>query len=389
MKSWLGSYTVNGKQYSDKIEAILEANKTLSDIQWNFHGEKLKKIKWYIEPQLPLETYYKIRAEQIRNEYDYVVVMFSGGADSRNVIKTFIKNNIQIDEVVSSVPETGLNNFKTNNQNTKAENAASEWDLAVYPVLKELANFYPKIKITINDLFKNILSYKTDHWLYQSSDWIHPSTVARYKLENIKHIKELAEKGKKIAIVYGIDKPYLVYEKENWLVTSISDLAINVPRNPFDNEYSNVDIVLFYYSVDLPELMVKQAHTLAKWINLPQNNYIKDLIYDNRIKNISNKMFEHSRIRNSHYEKSIIPCIYPEIDMENTFQAHKSQQMFMANHDNWFYELHKDTKIYEMMKSDFQLFYKNINHKYLNPNKTGFIVFRQFFGLGKIERFFN
>jgi hypothetical protein len=389
MKKWLGTYTVNGKTFTDKIQAILEANKTNADISWSFHEDKLRSVKWYIEPPLSLEAYYKLRAEQIRNEYDYVVVMFSGGADSRNIIKTFIKNNIKIDEVVSSAPETGLKNYQTNYKDTKSENTASEWDLSVYPVLKELANFYSEIKISINDLFKNILDYKTDEWLYQSSDWIHPSTVARYKLDNLKHLKNLAEQGKKIGIVYGIDKPYLVYEKDNWLTSVITDLAVNVPRNPFEFEYPNVDIVLFYYAVDLPELMVKQAHTLARWLNLPQNSNQKYFIYDNRPENEPFRNFVHEKVRNSHYQRAIIPCIYPDIDMSQTFQAHKSTNNFMANHDNWFYELHKDTKIYQMIDGDFKLFYKNIDSKYLNRNKTGFILFRQVFGLGKIERFFN
>ena len=389
MKKWLGTYTVNGKIFSDKIEAILEANKTLADINWSFHDEKLRKIKWYVEPELPLQTYYKLRAEQIRNEYDYVVIMFSGGADSRNIIQTFIKNNIKIDEVITSIPETGLNNYKINSQNINSENAASEWELSVYPVLKELSNFYPNIKITINDLFKNMLNYKSDEWLYQSSDWIHPSTVARYKLENLKHLKDLAEQGKKIGVIYGTDKPFLVYENNGWLTSVISDLAVNVARSPFDNDYPNVDIVLFYYAVDMPELMIKQSHVLARWINLPENNYIKYLIYDNRIGNETFKNTVYDKIQNSHYQREIIPCIYPDIDMKEIFQAHKSYQNFMAHHDNWFYELHKDTKIYQMINSDFQSFYKNIDSKYLNRNKTGFRLFRQVFGLGKIERFFN
>jgi hypothetical protein len=389
MKKWLGTYTVNGKIFSDKIEAILEANKTLADINWSFHDEKLRKIKWYVEPELPLQTYYKLRAEQIRNEYDYVVIMFSGGADSRNIIQTFIKNNIKIDEVITSIPETGLNNYKINSQNINSENAASEWELSVYPVLKELSNFYPNIKITINDLFKNMLDYKSDEWLYQSSDWIHPSTVARYKLENLKHLKDLAEQGKKIGVIYGTDKPFLVYENNGWLTSVISDLAVNVARSPFDNDYPNVDIVLFYYTVDMPELMIKQSHVLARWINLPENNHIKYLIYDNRIGNETFKNTVYDKIQNSHYQREIIPCIYPDIDMKEIFQAHKSHQNFMAHHDNWFYELHKDTKIYQMINSDFQSFYKNIDSKYLNRNKTGFRLFRQAFGLGKIERFFN
>lgn len=384
-----GYYVVNGIKYFDKIQAILEANKTQADISWHFHEDKLRSIKWYMEPPLPLETYYKLRAQQIRNEYDYVVIMFSGGADSRNVIQSFLKNNVKIDEIVSSIPETGLNNYTTTGQNSDAENAASEWDLAVYPFLKDISNFYPNIKISSNDLFKNILDYKTDEWLYQSSDWIHPSTVARYKLENLKHLKNLAEQGKKIAIVYGIDKPFLVYEKDNWLTSTIYDLVVNVPTKPFDQDYLNVNIVLFYYTPDLPELMVKQAHVLARWINLPENRSIKALIGDNRPESKNTGNYDINRMRGSYYQKSIIPCIYPSINMTEVFQAHKSKQNFMASHDNWFYKLHKNTKIYEMIDSDFKLFYKNINAKYLNPNKTGFMMFKQTFGIGKIERFFN
>lgn len=389
MKKWLGVYTVNEKHFTDKIQAILEANKTLANITWTFHEEKLRTAKWYLEPELPLSSYYKIRAEQIRNEYDYVAIMFSGGSDSRNIIKTFTKNNIKVDEVISSVPETGLNNYLTNDKNISAENAASEWDLSVYPILKELSNFYPDIKITTNDLFKNILNYKTDEWLYQSSDWIHPSTVARYRLENLKHLKDLAEQGKRIAIVYGIDKPFLSYERDNWLASTIHDYTVNVPIYPFDNEYPNVDIVLFYYSVDFPELMIKQAHVLAKWINLPENSYIKYFIHDGRPENMAFINQNLARTKGNHYQRSITPCIYPDIDMTNVFQAFKPQQNFMANHDNWFYDLHKGTKIHQMIDSDFKLFYKNINAKYLNANKTGFAMFKQSFGLGKIEKFFN
>ena len=139
----------------------------------------------------------------------------------------------------------------------------------------------------------------------------------------------------------------------------------------------------------MPELMIKQSHVLARWINLPENNHIKYLIYDNRIGNETFKNTVYDKIQNSHYQREIIPCIYPDIDMKEIFQAHKSHQNFMAHHDNWFYELHKDTKIYQMINSDFQSFYKNIDSKYLNRNKTGFRLFRQAFGLGKIERFFN
>ena len=43
MKEYIGIYSVNNKIYTDKIEAILEANKTNADITWNFHNDEFKK----------------------------------------------------------------------------------------------------------------------------------------------------------------------------------------------------------------------------------------------------------------------------------------------------------------------------------------------------------
>ena len=70
MKEYIGIYSVNNKIYTDKIEAILEANKTNADITWNFHNDEFKKINWTTEPELTLSDLYKLRAQQIRDSYD-------------------------------------------------------------------------------------------------------------------------------------------------------------------------------------------------------------------------------------------------------------------------------------------------------------------------------
>ena len=89
MKYELGTYSVHDKKYTSLISAVLEAQKTLSDIGWDFFSDDFKKVNWSIEPELTLDELYRLRAQQIRNTYDYVIVMVSGGADSTNVVKTF------------------------------------------------------------------------------------------------------------------------------------------------------------------------------------------------------------------------------------------------------------------------------------------------------------
>jgi len=115
-------YSVGKKLFLNKIDAILYANKNLQDVNWHFHQEIFKNYKWEEEPPLSLDEYYRIRANEIRNQFDYVVILCSGGADSTNVLKTFINNNIKVDEIIASAPLEGIKNYQFNNLDTSHSN---------------------------------------------------------------------------------------------------------------------------------------------------------------------------------------------------------------------------------------------------------------------------
>ena len=384
MKDYLGVYTVNGKPFVDKIEAILEANQTGADISWDFHQERFRKINWWKEPELSLGELYKIRAQQIRDEYDYVVVMFSGGADSTNVLHSFLNNNIRLDEIVAGVPLSGLKNFVAS-ADKRSDNNASEWLLTTMPYLHEVSMTHPNIKISINDFFETMLEFKTDEWVYQSSDFIHPTTSARYKLDKLTHLKQLAEQGKSIAVVYGIEKP-IVNMWQGKFVCSVFDSGVNVPRQPFDVDYPNVDITLFYSAPSMPQILAKSAHQVAKVLNLPQYKHVRNNIYD-----LEWPLAQKSQAQNTLYQRGIIPLIYPDINY-NMFQAHKAKDLFMADHDAWFYNLHKDTRIFQLTQSDYGNFVKTIKPKYLRRKESsavGFIPFSNHYTIGNIEDFAN
>jgi hypothetical protein len=384
VKDYLGIYYVNNRVYTDKIEAILEANKTNADITWDFHQSRFKKINWNIEPTKSLTELYKIRSQQIRDEYDYVVVMFSGGADSTNVLHSFLSNDIHVDEVVASIPLSGLRDFKASYDNNAANNA-SEWFLTTTPYLKDVAQKYPNVKISINDFFETMLEFKTDEWIYKSADHIHPTTSARYDLSQLTHIRQLADQGKKIAVIYGSEKPLLIFHEKK-ILNSITDVGINVPRQPFSDFYSNVDIILFYTTPSMPEILAKQSHEIAKaMFNLPQYHYIKDLIFDTSWSQSQKLSYENGVL-----QRAIVPIIYPDINY-NSFQALKSKSVFMADHDWWFYNLHKDTRLNQLVTSDFNNFFNSIKPAYLRDNTyikgLAFKSYSNYYGIGSIENF--
>jgi hypothetical protein len=379
-----GYYTVNNKIFFEKIEAIVHANQTLADIKWHFHNDIFNNLEWTVEPSTSMTEFYKLRAQQIRDKYDYVIVMCSGGADSTNVLYSFLDNNIHVDEVIASAPLEGMSNYSQNNKNKSAENTVSETAYAQLPLLNEISTKYPNVKITLNDYFYDMVNYKSDEWLYKSSDWIHPTTVARYSLEKYTHIKNLAEQGKQIAVVYGIDKPVIVQDDSNDLYSVIADLTVNVPRPPFDTEYPNVETVLFYWAADMPLMMVKQSHEVARWLHQPENSIIKSYMRNNVTANLCT--VEQNRQRHSLYDRGIIPCLYPTMPTDS-FQCAKSIRIFLSNHDDWFYKLHNNTRIYQQIESDFQNFTKNINIKYFNKSKSGFVMQTQMYRIGNVSQF--
>ena len=155
-------YKVNNLVFANKTLALFHANDNgipISNITWHFNDELLNSSDWSVEPQLSLNDYYTQRARELREKYDYIIVMCSGGADSINVVYSFLKNDIHIDEIFASAPLGGLNNWAYNNHDKSAENTISETKFAQLPFLAEIERDYPKVKITVNDYFENILNY--------------------------------------------------------------------------------------------------------------------------------------------------------------------------------------------------------------------------------------
>jgi hypothetical protein len=380
--NYLGHYKVNGKIFYDKIEAILYANETLANIEWDFNDHILGKVNWSDEPLIDLKTLYKTRAQQIRDRFDYIVLFCSGGADSTNMVYSFLNNGIHVDEVVASAPLDGLSNYDSTSTDNNPENTINETKFAQLPLMQDLASRFPRVKFTLNNYFDTMTDYSTDDWLLKCSDWIHPTTVARFSLEKLPHLRNLADAGKRIGVIYGIDKPALYTDSNGDIFMNISDLAVNVPRPAFERYYPNVENVLFYYTPELPELMIKQAHLVARWMYLPENanvlRYLRNIDFD--------LPYERNRVRHSHWERSIIPCIYPDTVVP-VFQAHKCIRIFFAEHDQWFYEKHYDTPVYQMIESDFRNFIKQIHPKYLHPLKISFELFRKYYRIGNVKDF--
>lgn len=378
-----GHYIVNEKVFYDKIQAILYANESKSMITWNYYAEVFSKINWMIEPETSLDEFYKIRAQQLRDKYDYLIAFCSGGADSTQVAHAFLKNGIKLDEIYAAAPLSGLKNFSPTDKNNHATNIVSETFFAQMPVLEKIRSEYPEVKITVNDYFEDILKYSEDEWLLTSSDWVHPTTNARYSLEKYDHIKKLIDQGKRVAAIYGANKPNVSIFNNN-LNLNIEDLGMNVAR-PAMLEHE-VYLEPFYTTPDLPLLTVKQAHAVAKWaLESGQESRLDMMKFKSEFRQeTSRKSWNGIPWNNGLYERAIVPAIYPTLEY-NYFQGLKPNYQILADMDAWFYDLHKETRTYKMVLSDVSNFLKAVDVQYFRDHsKSGFKVFKNTYNFGNI-----
>jgi len=81
-----------------------------SKIHWDFNKKVFSLYDWTKEPVEDVNYFYDKRVKELRQQYDYIIFFYSGGYDSHNILKTFIDNNIHIDEIIKCIPRKDIMN---------------------------------------------------------------------------------------------------------------------------------------------------------------------------------------------------------------------------------------------------------------------------------------
>lgn len=373
----LGCYTVNGKKYFSKIQALTESTRTGHFPEWDFNKAAFEKVNWAVEPETNLRELYRLRAQQLRDQYDWIRLEASGGGDSTTALLSFINNGIHLDEIVFRYPKTGDKNATDDPYNYKPENTLSEFRYAALPLLQWVATHAPQTKITIHDYAEDMISSKHDEsWVLRTQDYFQPGHAFKHATTGTDEHKNQADSGMNICVLYGVDKPKVCIKDKKWYAYFLDITANHAVSD--QTEYTNIHNEYFYWSPDLPELIVKQSHIVRKWFDLPQN---KVLQYVCRWPN-------YSFIHKNAYESIIKPLIYPDYD-PTTFQTGKPTNSFYNEMDQWFYQNFQDTHQYRAWKAGLSHLVNTIDKKFFNyemGQAVGFIGFiSPFYYLGEAE----
>lgn len=373
----LGFYDVGGKIFFSKPEALFEATRSGQFPHWNFNRKVFDAQPWLDEPDLDLRTLYCMRAQQLREKYDYIRLEASGGADSTTALYSFLLNGIHIDEIIFRYPKQGEKGLEPDAKNTKPENTLSEWEFAAKPLLQWVATNYPGIKITLHDFSQDILSYTGDEsWIESAKDYLHPEHTFKHNPLATKEQFDLADSGKKICNLYGIDKPKICIRDGRWYFYFMDFQANHANTNT--QGYDNITTEYFYWTPDLPEILRKQVHTICKWFMLPHNKHLQFLV----------RWPNHSVTQRSVYEQLTKSLIYPDYD-PTTWQTTKSTNTFYSEMTWWFFKNFKDSRFYQVWEAGLAHVAQKIDPKFFNyehGRPVGFVGFMdKFYDLGPTD----
>ena len=371
----LGYYTVGQTRHYIKPQALIDATKTNQFPEWNFNRDVFDNYNWSEEPAVDLRELYRMRAQQLRDQYDYIRLEVSGGGDSSTAAYSFILNGIHLDEVVFRYPKTGEKNVTDDPFNTKPENTLSEWKYAAQPLLQWIATHAPKTKITMHDYSQDMLNSNHDEsWVFRTKDYFQPGHAFKHTADAVDSHKQTLDQGKRVCMLWGVDKPKVCIKDSKWYLYFMDVQANNA--NPEVGQWSNVTNEYFYWTPDLPELLCKQAHIIRKWFDLPSNTYLQHLA----------RWPNYSFAQRTTFEHIVKPLLYPDYDPA-TFQTSKPTNSFYNEMDYWFYTNFQDTHVYRVWQAGLQHLVNNIDTKYFNKElgkPVGFVSFiSPFYYLGE------
>lgn len=362
----LGFYTVGNQRHFIKPQALIAATRTGQFPEWNFNRDIFDPYPWAVEPQVSLRELYRLRAQQLRDRYDYIRLEVSGGGDSSTAAYSFIMNGIHLDEVVFRYPKTGEKNVTDDPFNTKPENTLSEWRYAAQPFLKWVADHAPQTKITIHDYSEDMLrSGHDEDWIFRTKDYFQPGHAFKHTVDAVDSHKRTLDQGLKVCMLWGVDKPKVCIKDSKWYLYFMDIQANNA--NPEVGQWDNVTNEYFYWTPDMPELLCKQAHIIRQWFDLPSNTYLQHLA----------RWPNYSFAQRTTFEHIVKPLLYPDYDPA-TFQTSKPTNSFYNEMDHWFYTNFQHTRAHQVWRAGLDYLVANIDAKFFNREMgrpVGFVGF--------------
>ena len=325
-----GYYQVGEKTTYSKLEAAEWAGLNNQNVVWKFNDEVFSSLDWTREPEGDLWEMYKDRARQIRAAYDYVVLWYSGGSDSHNLLLAWIDAGLKIDEIATTWNYEATGDWQ-NHYNAEITNV-------VLPDIKKLqdAGFEFKFRpVDISQYCVDLFDVWGNEFEYNVNCHFSPNNPARGIFrDKIDDYKNIIASGKKLCFVWGKEKHIMNYDydrkRHHYYFLDHSDNCVGpyVQKNYYRGWYDE----FFYWTPDYPLIPIKQAHVLK--------NYIDNC--DNSSSFWNRGAYGHSpRFNLNLMERVVKVLLYPKWS-NSIFCNGKTPSFTYSMRDDWFFKSNLD-----------------------------------------------
>ena len=259
----LGHYTVGEQWFYSNRDALEAGHRTGQPVAWHYYDDvwSTAHSAGHWRNQSLKELYYA-RARQIREQYDYVAVMFSGGWDSRNIIESFSAQGLRIDDIIVFTTQELENSTPFNNLNP--DNWYGEIKYHAVPYAERYVHEHPGTGvIKIEWLDRVAESYKDAEQVFKDSRpkpgvffgrWLSVATDAQLQ-------RRIG--NQRAALLVGLDKPCVMQNGNNYQGFFPEGLIRNYTYCTRSNGFpDNVIWEPFYWTPDLPELAIRGWYEL-------------------------------------------------------------------------------------------------------------------------------
>ena len=259
----LGHYTVGDSWFYSNRDALAAGHHTGQPVAWHYYDDvwTTAHAAGHWRNQSLKELYYA-RARQLREQYDYVAVMFSGGWDSRNIIESFSAQGLRIDDIIVFVTPELEKTTQFNSANPT--NWYGEIMYHAVPYAERYAAQHPGTGVIKIEWLDSVVNAFRDAEKVFDRSRPKPGVFFGRWLSVAQNAELDRRMGnRKSALLVGLDKPCILHTPEQsrgFFPEGLLRLySYCTKSNGFPD---NVIWEPFYWTPDLPELAIRGWYEL-------------------------------------------------------------------------------------------------------------------------------
>jgi hypothetical protein len=325
-----------------KIEAIESVQNLGGHITWHFNDDIFSCYDWKKSITEDLADIYCRRAQQIRDRYKKVIIMYSGGFDSHNMLMSFLSNDIKVDAVC-----TFYNSLSTDPD----DYIMVEWHAQTWPKIQALQKKYPWLEFLRMDTSyssMNMFDVHWEDWMYLSKGMINPSSIG---LSHLHKLLPAHLRGDGTCMLFGVDKPRVRF-KDNEFRFFFLDVVFRPPIS------AESQVEYFYWSPDLPEMIIKQAQIVKNyWQSRP------DAMWQHK----KNKQNPTLGLLLDHEHDQVQRLVYPYCN-SGTYLTWQPKDFLLLERDRWL--INSNTEYATKMQDLVDSFTSKIKPEWFNQHHT-------------------